>query len=304
MIDPAFTRGSMPTSPRRRLIGWHADGRAGCEIGVGLRALHYRDFLDTKPDIDFIEVHTENYFGEGGWDLHVLERLGQRYPISLHGVGMGIGSACGFSALHLSKVAELIKRFSPVLVSEHLCWSAVLDRHMNELLPLPLTREVLGVVCDRVDIIQNILGRRILLENVSSSVRFTVDQMTEAEFLASVSRATGCGVLLDVNNLYVNKRNHGECPIAAMDQLQPEMVGEIHLAGHLVTDDAVIDHHGCKVSEEVWQIFRSAILRFGPVPALIEWDTEIPPLEELLAEAKLAKAVSAQICHGGAELVS
>jgi uncharacterized protein (UPF0276 family) len=258
-------------------------------IGVGLRAPHYRDFLEQRPKVDWLEVHTENYFDRGSRDSHVLQQLREHYPISLHGVGLGIGSARGFSARHLERVREVVDRIEPVLVSEHLCWGAVDDRHLNDLLPLPLTPEALDLVCERVHRVQDVLRRRILLENVSTYVRYRADAMGETEFLAEVARRTGCGVLLDVNNLYVNQCNHGEDALQAMRSVEPDSVGEIHLAGHLVTDEAVIDHHGARVDDKVWRLYEHALDRFGSVPTLIEWDTDIPALEVLLAEAQRAR---------------
>ncbi|WP_292932487.1 DUF692 family multinuclear iron-containing protein [Noviherbaspirillum sp.] len=261
-------------------------------FGVGLRAPHYREFLDKRPRVDWLEVHTENYFEAGGWDAHVLQRLREDYPISLHGVGMGIGSARGFSERHLEKVRDLVLRIEPALVSEHLCWGAVDDRHLNDLLPMPLTREALTLICERVDRIQEVLGRQILLENVSTYLRYRDDAMSEAEFLAAVAARTGCGILLDINNLYVNLCNHNEDPIAAMASIAPASVVEMHLAGHLVTPDAVIDHHGDRVADSVWDLYEKAVRRFGRVATLIEWDTDIPALDVLLDEAQHARHIA------------
>jgi uncharacterized protein (UPF0276 family) len=260
-----------------------------------LRAPHYRDFLEHKPVVDWLEVHTENYLDPGGWDSHVLEQLRRHYPVSLHGVGLGIGSARGFSAAHLQRVREVVRRIEPVLVSEHLCWGAVHDRQLNDLLPLPLSAEALQLVCDRVDQVQETLQRRILLENVSTYLRFHDDQLSEAEFLTLVAHRTGCGILLDVNNLFVNQRNHAEDPLAALDAIDPHLVGEIHLAGHLVTPDAVIDNHGDRVAAPVWDLYAAALRRFGNVSTLIEWDTDIPALEVLLAEAAEARKLAQRI---------
>jgi uncharacterized protein len=269
-------------------------------VGVGLRAPHYREFLEYRPKADWLEVHTENYFDGGGWDSHVLQRLREHYPISLHGVGLGIGSMHGrFSdghfEQHLERVREVVERIDPVLVSEHLCWGAVDDRHLNDLLSLPLTMQALDLVCERVDHVQNILRRKILLENVSTYLRYRADAMSEAEFLAELAQRTGCGVLLDVNNLYVNQCNHDEDALAAMHAIAPGTVGEIHLAGHLVTDDAVIDHHGAWVDDKVWRLYEIALQRFGAVPTLIEWDTDIPALEVLLGEAQRARDTAARM---------
>lgn len=264
-------------------------------FGVGLRAPHYRQFLEHRPKVDWLEVHTENYLAQGGWDLHVLEQLRQDYPISLHGVGLGIGSANGFSDQHLQRVRQLVDRIEPALVSEHLSWGAVHDRHLNDLLPLPLTHEALSLVCQRVDRIQEMLGRQLLLENVSTYLRYRDDSMSEAEFLAAVAARTGCGVLLDINNLYVNQCNHQENVLAAIAAIAPHSVGEIHLAGHLVTSEAVIDHHGDYVAEPVWALYETVLRRFGEVSTLIEWDTDIPALEVLLNEAQKARAIATRL---------
>lgn len=260
-------------------------------VGVGLRAPHYRPFLEQRPKVGWLEVHSENYLERGGWDAHVLEQLRQDYPISLHGVGLGIGSASGFSMEHAKRVRDLVQRIEPMLVSEHLCWGAAGSRNLNDLLPMPLTGESLELVVERVDRIQNMLGRRILLENVSTYLRFASDAMGEAEFLALLSARTGCGILLDVNNLYVNQCNHGEDAMAALQAIPLQSVGEIHLAGHLVTPDAVIDNHGDRVAPEVWDLYRAALRRFGAVPTLIEWDTDLPEPEVLLAEAGRARVI-------------
>jgi len=272
-------------------------GLAGA--GVGLRAPHYREFLDSRPRVAWLEVHTENFLDQAGWDFHVLETLRQDYPFSLHGVGLGIGSARGFSEAHLERVRSLVQRIEPELVSEHLSWGAVADRHLNDLLPLALDHAALHLLVERVARVQDVLGRRILLENVSTYLRFADDAMSEAEFLAELARRTGCGLLLDVNNLYVNQCNHGEDPLAALAAIPVGSVDEIHLGGHLVTPEAVIDHHGARVAEAVWQIYDAALRRFGQVPTLIEWDTDLPALDVLLDEAGRATAALAKISASG-----
>ena len=261
--------------------------------GVGLRVPHYRQFIEERPAVGWLEVHTENYLDQAGWDWHVLRQLRRDYAISLHGVGLGLGSARGFSAAHLERVAALVERVEPMLVSEHVAWGAVSDRNLNDLLPLTLDRAALDLLAERVDRVQHRLRRQILLENVSTYVRFRADAMSEAEFMAALARRTGCGVLLDVNNLYVNQRNHGEDALVALAALAPGSVGEIHLAGHLETEAAVIDHHGAAVAEPVWALYRAALARFGRVPTLVEWDTDIPPLGDLLAEARKADLMAA-----------
>lgn len=266
---------------------------AAAVVGVGLRTPHYRAFLDERPAVGFIEVHSENYLARAGWDWHVLGSLRRDYPVSLHGVGLGLGSARGFSASHLARVRALVDALDPFLVSEHLSWGALADRQLNDLLPLTLDAAALALLCERVDRVQESLGRRLLVENVSAYVRFRADTMSEAAFLAELARRTGCGILLDVNNLYVNQRNHGEDARAAIAALPVDSVGEIHLAGHLETPLALVDHHGAAVAEPVWELYRAALARFGRVPSLVEWDADLPPLAGLLAEAARAEAIAA-----------
>ena len=177
--------------------------------GIGLRAPHYRDFLDARPDIGWVEVHSENYFGDGGYDRHVLERVRRDYPVSLHGVGLGLGSAEGVAEAHLARLKRLVEAVEPLYVSEHLCWAAALGRHFNDLLPLAYTAEALGLVAGRVQRLQDLLGRRVLVENLSTYLEFRASEMCEGEFIGELVRRTGCGVLLDVNNLFVNQANHG-----------------------------------------------------------------------------------------------
>jgi uncharacterized protein (UPF0276 family) len=260
--------------------------------GVGLRAPHYRQFIEQRPALGWLEVHTENYLDHGGWDWHVLQQLRRDYPVSLHGVGLGLGSAHGFSEQHLARVRDLVERVEPVLVSEHLCWSAVHRRQLNDLLPLALSEAALDLMCERVERMQQVLGRQILIENVSTYLRFHDDAMSEAAFLAALARRTGCGLLLDINNLYVNQCNHGEDALAAIAALDVGSVGEIHLAGHLVTPQAVIDHHGDIVAAPVWALYQAALHRFGRVPTLIEWDTDVPALDVLLGEARKAAVIA------------
>lgn len=265
--------------------------------GIGLRTPHYRAFLDALPAVDWLEVHSENFFGDGGFDLHVLERVRERYPISLHGVGLSLGSAdTGRDSEnrfthHLDRLASLVARTEPALVSEHLCWGALGERHFNDLLPLPYTTSALACIVERVQRVQERLKRRILVENVSSYVAFVADEIPELEFAVAVAHASGCGILFDVNNLYVNSVNHGFDPVRAMDALPAELVGEMHLAGHLVADDTLVDDHGSRVAPAVWRLYEHALARFGHVPTLIEWDTDVPALPVLLAEADAARAM-------------
>lgn len=265
---------------------------AATAVGVGLRTPHYRAFLEGRPAVGFIEVHSENYLARAGWDWHVLGALRRDYPVSLHGVGLGLGSARGFSGAHLERVRALVDALDPFLVSEHLSWGALADRQLNDLLPVTLDGAALALLCERVDRVQERLGRRLLVENVSTYVRFRADTMSEATFLAELARRTGCGILLDVNNLYVNQHNHGEDARAAIEALPRGSVAEIHLAGHLQTPLALVDHHGAAVAEPVWDLYRLALARFGRVPSLVEWDADLPPLAGLLAEAARAAAIA------------
>ena len=262
-------------------------------VGVGLRAAHYRQFLEQRPTVGWLEVHTENFLERAGWDWHVLSELRRDYPVSLHGVGLGLGSVRGFSLAHLERVRTLVEQVEPMLVSEHLCWGAAQGRQLNDLLPIALDDQMLALMCERVSQVQDSLRRPLLLENVSSYVRFRADSMSEAQFMAALAQRTGCGLLLDVNNLYVNQCNHGEDALAALAAIAVGSVGEMHLAGHLVTSAAVVDHHGAPVAPEVWELYRAAVARFGDVPVLVEWDTDVPALEILLGEADKARAIIA-----------
>ncbi|QHC97659.1 DUF692 domain-containing protein [Pseudomonas sp. M20] len=266
-------------------------------IGVGLRAFHYHDFLKDLPAVDWLEVHSENYLSAGGRDLQILERLARHYPISLHGVGLGIGSVRGFSMAHVERIRQLAARVEPFLVSEHLSWGAVEGRCLNDLLPLPLNETSLSLVCERVDQVQTVLGRQLLLENVSTSLRFKDDTLGESQFLAEVVTRTGCGVLLDINNLYVNQYNHAEPALPAMHKLARGCVGELHLAGHSEEEGLLVDDHASAVSEPVWALYREALKRFGDVPVLVEWDACLPPLGELLKQVATARDIAREVLH-------
>ncbi|MBI2753745.1 MAG: DUF692 domain-containing protein [Betaproteobacteria bacterium] len=258
--------------------------------GVGLRARHYPEFLDGRPPIGWVEVHSENYFGAGGYDRHVLARVRECYPVSLHGVGLGLGSAQDLDDTHLRKLACLVAAVDPVFVSEHLCWGAALGRQFNDLLPLAYTEEALSLLAARVHRLQELLGRRVLLENISTYVEFRERDLSEGEFIAELVRRCGCGVLLDVNNLYVNQVNHGTDAHAVMQAIPSDCVEEIHLAGYFAGEHCLIDTHGDRVASPVWRFYEAALRRFGPVPTLIEWDTDIPALEVLIEEAAKARA--------------
>jgi uncharacterized protein (UPF0276 family) len=259
--------------------------------GIGLRARHYADFMGgAQPAAGWLEVHSENYFGAGGRERAVLDSLRRDYPVSLHGVGLGLGSVEGYSARHEDRLCTLVDWVEPEFVSEHLCWGAAAGRHFNDLLPLAYSREALGLVAARVARLQDRLGRRILVENVSCYLEPAPNEMSEGEFLAALARRSGCGLLLDVNNLYVNQVNLGRDALAQMRALDPESVCEIHLAGYFEGEQLLIDTHGARVADPVWRLYEAALGRFGPVATLIEWDTDVPPLEVLLDEAAKAQA--------------
>ena len=261
--------------------------------GIGLRPPHYQSILAGAPAVSFLEVHSENFFGDGGQPLKYLARFRADYPISTHGVGMSLGSADPLNPDHLRKLKRLVNAIDPVLVSEHLCWVGVNGRFLNDLLPLPYTEESLEHVIARVAEMQDYLQRPILVENVSSYLEFVDSTIPEWEFVREVARRAGCQILLDVNNIYVNAVNHGFNAREYLDAIAPGSVGEIHLAGFQDTGELLIDTHGAAVCDDVWALYRYAIRRFGPVPTLVEWDTDIPRLEVLLAEANKANSILA-----------
>jgi len=259
--------------------------------GIGLRAPHVGELLATRPAVPWLEVHPENYMS-GGPALVLLEAVRREYPVSLHGVGLSVGTAEDIDARHLSRLRSLVDRLEPCLVSEHLSWSTAGGAYLNHLLPLPYTDETLDVVGDHIDEVQNALGRRILIENPSSYLRFRHSSMAEPHFLAELARRTGCGLLCDVNNIYVSAWNVSLDAGSYLDALPVQAIGEIHLAGHAANDadgrTILIDDHGSPVTAPVWKLYQRALERFGSVPTLIEWDTDIPELSVLLGEASVA----------------
>ena len=259
--------------------------------GIGLRHAHFRELQTRRPALAFLEVHSENYFGDGGRDLDVLTRLRRDYAVSLHGVGMSIASAGGIADAHLAKLKRLVERIEPAAISEHLCWSGFGGQHWNDLLPLPHTRAALDLVAANVTRVQDTLQRALLVENISSYVEFVASEMSELEFIAQLARRTGCRVLLDINNVHVNAVNHGFDAARALESMPADLVDEVHLAGHFRGADCLIDHHGDRVAPEVWALYESFIRRAGPKPTLIEWDTDLPALDILLDEARLADQI-------------
>ena len=285
-------------------------------IGIGWRQPHYAAVLEQLPDIDFLEVHSENFFGAGGASLAVLERGRAHYPVSLHGVGLSLGSAAGLDPWHLDQLAHLVECVEPVRVSDHASFARGVFQgqavHASDLLPIPFSTDALDVLCNNVDLVQNRLQRRFLVENLSAYITWLVpddeDALAETEFLSALARRTGCGLLVDVNNIYVNALNAAKGGVCAdpevacrtwLDAIAPETVGELHLAGHCHVDDThgeiFIDDHGSRVCDAVWRLYRHAIARFGAVPTLIEWDTDVPALDTLIDEAARARAIAEQV---------
>jgi uncharacterized protein (UPF0276 family) len=238
--------------------------------------------------VGFIEAHTENYFHEGGAAVRALLRARANYPLSLHGVGLGLGSVDGVDREHLARVKRAVGRFEPALVSEHACWGRARGEFFNDLLPLPGTEEAARLLARQVAEAQDFLGRQLLIENVSSYVAFEHSPLPEWEFLGEVVAASGCALLLDVNNIYVSARNLGLDAQAYIAGLPANSVREFHVAGHARNGSVLIDDHGSQVCEEVWDLLRLAIARFGPLPTLVEWDNDIPPLATLVAESRRA----------------
>lgn len=266
----------------------------GAAAGIGLRAPHYRALAGRRGATGFLEVHSENFFGEGGAPLAWLERFRRDYALSLHGVGLSLGSADPLDARHLAKLDALVRRFEPALVSEHLSWSSIGGRHANDLLPLPFTREALDHVVARIGAVQERLGRRILIENVSSYVAFGESVLAEWDFVAEAVKRSGCGLLLDVNNVYVNSVNHGFDPVRYLDAVDRSSVEEYHLAGFERVDARLaIDTHGAPVADAVWSLYAAAVARIGARPTLVEWDCDLPALDVLLGEADRARAILA-----------
>jgi uncharacterized protein (UPF0276 family) len=264
-------------------------------VGLGLRTVHYDHVLSHRPAVPFFEVISENYMGprggSGGRPLNILRRLRPDYPLSLHGVSMNIGSVDPLDMDYLKRLKLLIQEIDPLSVSDHLCWTGVGGENLHDLLPLPYTEEALSHVAARVAQVQDYLGRQILIENVSSYVAYQASSLTEWEFLTALSEKADCGLLFDVNNIYVSAKNHGYHPLDFLNGVPVERVGEMHLAGYSDEGDLLVDTHDHPVSEPVWNLYAAAVDRFGPVPTVIEWDDRIPPFEELAAEASKARTL-------------
>jgi len=262
--------------------------------GLGLKPEHFRDILESRPDLGFFEIHAENYMVDGGPFHHYLGLIRRDYALSIHGVGLSIGGESPLDEQHLERLATLLDRYEPESFSEHLAWSSHGEVFLNDLLPVPYHAATLSRVCAHIDRIQERLGRRMLLENPATYVEFAASTLAETEFIAEVIRRTGCGLLLDVNNVYVSCTNHGRDPYATIDALPWRAAGEIHLAGFARDVDAagdplLIDSHGAPVAQAVWDLFRYTLARTGPLPTLIERDADIPAFPVLLAEARQAE---------------
>jgi uncharacterized protein len=286
--------------------------QTGTQTGIGWRHAHYATLLEQRPSVGFLQVHSENFFGSalpaGGAALATLAQARAHYPISLHGVGLSLGSALGVDEWHLDQLACLVDRIEPVRVSDHACFargrrSGGQMLHASDLLPIPFTYESLDVLCANVQRVQERLKRPLLVENLSAYVSYAQADFSEAQFLSELVRRSGCALLLDVNNVFVNALNaQAGAPrdralalregTAFLDALPKDALGEMHLAGHCEMHDIVIDDHGSEVCAQVWQLYAHAVKRFGHVPALIEWDTEIPELNVLLAQAAQADVVA------------
>lgn len=275
----------------------HAESpaRIPAAIGVGLRSPHVREVESTRPAIGWLEIHTENYLG-GGPSLALLESLRRDYPLSLHGVGLSLGSASGLDPEHLGRFKALIERVEPFLVSDHLSWSVADGVYLNDLLPLPYTEETLDIVAKNVAKAQDTLGRQILVENPSRYLHFRHSTIPEPEFLAKLTRITGCGILLDVNNIFVTCTNLGLDADLYLEAMADCSIGEIHLAGHSRVErggsEILIDDHASIVSEPVWRLYERALERFGLVPSLVEWDKDLPPFDTLFGQARAAERVA------------
>lgn len=263
--------------------------------GLGLKPEHYAQILNEQPELGFFEVHAENYMGAGGPPHHYLEAICARYPLSLHGVGLSIGGDKPLDKEHLTRLKGLIERYSPASFSEHLAWSTHDTGYFNDLLPLPYTPETLDRVCAHVDQVQNTLGVRLLLENPSTYVLFEESTLDEIDFMAAIAHRTGCGLLLDVNNVMVSAVNHKRDPYRYIEDYPIDEVGEVHLAGYDETEDSagdrlLIDAHGSAIRPDVFELFLFTLKRTGPKPVLVEWDNDVPDFDTLYAESRRAQA--------------
>lgn len=263
--------------------------------GIGLRTPHYTELLEKKPGVAWLEVHSENYFGEGGKALHILEKIRRDYPISLHGVSMSLGSADELNWQHLKKLRDLIAYINPCLISDHLCWSSIDGQYMHDLLPLPYTEEALIHIISRIQQVQEYLNRQILIENISSYVQYNHSSIPEPDFLTEVAIKSGCGIVLDINNIYVNATNFGWNAEKYISAIPAHLVQEIHLAGFTTSiikeKEVLIDSHNRPIVPAVWNLYRQTIQQIGRKPTIIEWDSDFPSLDALCLEAYRAEKI-------------
>ena len=272
------------------------DSTVPARAGAGFKAEHADDILSTKAEIGFFEVHAENYMGAGGVPHRQLSEIRDKYPLSLHGVGLSIGGEDALNMAHLQRLSDLNKRYQPGLFSEHLAWSSHDGAYLNDLLPVPYDEATLNRVCDHVDQVQEVVGRQMLLENPSTYVAFEQSTMSEIDFIKAIAKRTGCALLLDVNNIYVSATNHEYSPEDYLDAFPVEYVKEVHLAGHAPDEDEagrplLIDAHDRKVADAVWVLYERLIAKTGSIPTLIEWDDDIPAWSVLLSEARIAEGI-------------
>lgn len=266
--------------------------------GLGLRSAYYQQILEQSPDVDWFEVVSENFMVQGGKALYYLEAIAERYPLVMHGVSLSIGGPHALDPDYLKQLKQLADRVKPAWISDHLCWSRGNAHQLHDLLPLPYTAESLEYIAGRVAQVQDVLQRPLVLENVSSYVRAASDDFTEWEFLAALSRVSGCELLLDVNNVYVSSRNHGFDPWTFIESLPKDKVRQLHLAGHSDYGDYVIDTHDHPVSDPVWALYQRTLEHFGPVATLLERDDHFPPFEELLDELQKARELGNHVLAG------
>ena len=256
--------------------------------GIGLRSRHFPEFLEGGVRTAWVEAISENFMALGGRPLEVLERARRDVPVALHGVSLSIGSTDPLDPRYLKDLRALVDRIQPAIVSDHLCWGSHRGRYIHDLLPLPYTEEAVAHVARRVAQVQEALGRQVLLENVSSYLTYRADTLTEWDFLSEIARRADCGILLDVNNIYVSARNHGFDPLTYLDGVPADRIGQFHLAGHSDRGAYLFDTHDGPVCDDVWKLYGEAVRRFGAVPTLIEWDEGVPELEVLLQESRRA----------------
>ncbi|MCG7938716.1 MAG: DUF692 domain-containing protein [Candidatus Thiodiazotropha lotti] len=266
-------------------------------FGLGLRTQHYNDFLAGPQPVEWLEVISDNYMVEGGKPLAMLDKIRADYPMVMHGVSMSIGAIDGLDKNYLRKLKVLEQRIEPMWVSDHLCWAGVHGRILHDLLPLPYTNEALQIIKRNVNEAQEVLQRPLVLENVSSYVEYKASEMTEWEFLTEISQATGCQILLDINNIYVSAFNHGFDPLRFIEGVPADRVVQFHLAGHLNNGDHLIDTHDHPVCDGVWDLYRQALMHFGYIPTMIERDANIPPLAELLSELDIARSIANDVLN-------